>query len=467
MGSSRFDATTRYMMTAVLLAAPALPAVASADSLLASYEYSEVGCLVVTSPDGGMTMTWPLCGGTGVPPATDGDCVLKMGWIGETDRKVEIKHEWTDCMTFDLPGIVAGVAELQVDVYIAAPSAVPQIVGIWDDILGWIEGWPVPTPTDEWIPVSMYVGDLRDAGHDPYTGLDHIYALVFDNLTEDYGTIYVDNLRLTSATQLTFAERNWSVKHAAHVGPGWNYFSARPEIVWVDDDGLHLKVAQRDGLWLCSEVVCNDSLGYGSYVYTVQDCVDLLDQNIVLGLFTWDTYADPNLPGQDREIDFEFGKWGDPNNDNAQYVIQPWDAPGNMHRFDIDCSGPTEMTTHVMTWRSDAIHFTSYYGDFSLAPPAENVIESWSYSGSDIPPPGGETVRMNLWLADPNGPANGQDAEAVISDFRHFSSLLAAFAECMDGPDVSHPPGCEYADTDGDGDVDLADCAAFQQAFDG
>ena len=41
------------------------------------------------------------------------------------------------------------------------------------------------------------------------------------------------------------------------------------------------------------------------------------------------------------------------------------------------------------------------------------------------------------------------------------------FASCMTGPDVPYPSGCNVFDTDGDGDVDLMDAAAFQRAFTG
>jgi hypothetical protein len=45
-------------------------------------------------------------------------------------------------------------------------------------------------------------------------------------------------------------------------------------------------------------------------VFTIDSRVDLLDRNIVLGLFTWDTYA-PQY--NYREIDFEFSRWQNPS----------------------------------------------------------------------------------------------------------------------------------------------------------
>ncbi|MBP7747715.1 MAG: hypothetical protein KA383_16485 [Phycisphaerae bacterium] len=449
----------------VLAAAALLPARAPADTLLASYEQADVGHLVVTSPDAGLTPTWPLCGTTD-PAATAGTCLLKLQWANEDD-KVEVRHDWSDGHTFDLPGIVAGVAEIRADVYVASPGALPQVLGIWDDVFGWSEGWPAPTALNTWTTISMYVGDLRDSNNDAYTDLDHIYAVLFEDLPANHGTLYIDNLRLAPARTLAFAGRAWSVKHAAHVGPGWNYFSADPEIVWVAPEGLHLRIAHRDGRWLCSEVVGHDSPGYGLYVFTIDTCVAELDPRIVLGLFTWDTYAAAALPGQDQEIDVEFSRWGDPAKVNAQYVVQPWDQPGNLYRFEVDCVGPTQRTTHTFDWQPDRISFASYYGDFALVPAEEDVIQRWCYTGGDIPVPDGETVRMNLWLNNPAGPLDGQDAEVVIADFHYAPSAYAVLINCLTGPSVPAAPDCAAADTEGDTDVDVHDLAALQTNFPG
>lgn len=442
-----------------------LPARAPADTLLASYEPTEVGHLVVTSPDAGLTTTWPLCG-TSSPAATAGTCLLKLQWANEDD-KVEVRHDWFDGGTFDLPGIVAGVAEIRADVYFASPGTLPQVVGIWDDVFGWSEGWPLPTTLNTWTTVSMYVGDLRDANNDPFTNLNHIYALLFEGLTASNGTLYIDNLRRAPARTLAFAGRTWSVKHAAHIGPGWNYFSADPDIVWVAPDGLHLRIARRDGRWLCSEVVGHESPGYGWYAFTIDTCVAELDPRVVLGLFTWDTYAAAALPGQDQEIDVEFSRWGDPGNVNAQYVIQPWDQLGNLHRFSVDCGASPQRTTHTFDWQPDRISFTSYRGDCALVPAEGNVVQRWCYTGGDIPVPDGETVRMNLWLMDPAGPLNNQDAEVVIADFRYAASAHAVLIDCLTGPTVPTAPDCVAADADGDTDVDVHDLATLQANFPG
>jgi hypothetical protein len=240
--------------------------------------------------------------------------------------------------------------------------------------------------------------------------------------------------------EISFAGYDWRVKSGHQVGPGPNHFSDAEEDLWVDASGrLHMKIAERDGLWVCTEIVSKSSFGYGTYVVTLETRIDQLDPNIVVGTFTWDTYAPEH---HYREIDFEFGRWKDPENQNAQYVLQPWDFPGHRYRFDIDYPEPTEITTHVMTWAPDRIDFKSYYGRFRTSPPVADVIASWSYTGEGIPPAGGEQARINFWLVEGLPPTDGQEAEIVIAEFGFRAEYPGA--NCSDG-----------FDNDGDGLVDF------------
>ena len=238
---------------------------------------------------------------------------------------------------------------------------------------------------------------------------------------------------------ITFSGYDWEVKSSCEktIGPGPNYFSDREKDVWVDEAGqLHLKITKKDGNWYCTEVFTERSLGYGKYIFYTASRVDQLDKNIVLGLFTWDeTAPDDNY----REIDIEFSRWGKEINDNAQYVVQPWDSPGNIHRFNIELNG--DYSTHFFNWGPDSVFFQSLYGHPILPPNPEDIIESWTYTGGDIPPAGLENARINLWLFRGNPPSDGKDAEIIIKAFEFI-------------------PRCE-GDFDGDKDVDGSDLAAF------
>ncbi|MGH6635400.1 MAG: hypothetical protein ACRED0_04455 [Gammaproteobacteria bacterium] len=92
-----------------------------------------------------------------------------------------------------------------------------------------------------------------------------------------------------------------------------------------------MKITRSGGRWYCAEVVSADSFGFGTYRFSLDSPVDALDPNVVLGLFTWSD--DPAY--NNREIDIEFTRWGDPNNQNAQYVVQPYTLPQNIIRFDM------------------------------------------------------------------------------------------------------------------------------------
>jgi len=294
---------------------------------------------------------------------------------------------------------------------------------------------------------------------------------------ELYAYPHVHIHRTPADRAITFAHHNWSVKVGSNLGPGPNNFSDSTDNVWVDGNGyLHLKITNQGGQWYCSEIISDESFGYGTYVFTMESRVDLLDKNIVLGLFTWDTYA-PQY--NYREIDFEFSRWQDPANDNSQYVIQPWDTAGNMSRFDIDYTGPGNTTTHVMTWRPDGIYFKSYYGDFMLAPPPGNVINDWYYTGPDNPPPGGENVRMNLWLILGLPPSNGLEDEMIIKDFQFLTGISDQPGDINDDTDVGladfarvaarwqdencdiYNTWCGEADLNCSGDVGIDDISAL------
>ena len=213
------------------------------------------------------------------------------------------------------------------------------------------------------------------------------------------------------ARTLRFSGYIWNVKAGeARVGPGPNYFSGEPADVWVDKLGrLHLRIVKRGGRWYCSEVYSAKALGFGTYTFTLASRVDQLDKNVVLGLFTWDDAA-PEYAY--REIDIELSRWGDVAAANAQFVVQPWDHPGNRHRFEIALS--SVFSTHSFRWSAGEIFFSSYLGH---APTLGDAIETWSYTGADIPPAGAGHARINLWL-NSGAPSNGHSVEVVVESFR-------------------------------------------------
>jgi hypothetical protein len=207
---------------------------------------------------------------------------------------------------------------------------------------------------------------------------------------------------------IQFSGFDWIVKVSNNkVGPGPNLFSDSTSSVWVDGSGkLHMKILKQGGRWYCSEVILNATLGYGTYRWYLESRVDNFDPSVVLGLFTW---SDP-APENHREIDIEMSKWADPNNLNAQYVIQPYDVAANIFRFN---QPPVTTSNHGFNWRQGSVAFTSLSG-LDPTPNGSNVIQQRTFTNG-IPTSLDENARINLWLF--RGRAPKAEVEVVIGRF--------------------------------------------------
>ncbi len=211
-----------------------------------------------------------------------------------------------------------------------------------------------------------------------------------------------------SATTIQWSGMTWDVKNGNGLGPGPNNWSDSTDSVWVDsNDNLHLKVRRHRGKWLSAEVTSQDSLGFGDYEFRVETNTENYDKNVVAGLFT---YASDT-----EEVDIELTKFGDANNTNAHYTVQPYFNSGNTTGFDLGLNG--DFSTHSFDWTANSIDFESLHGHNSTPPTPGHVINQWTYTGADIPSEGAEKVHINLWLFQGNKPTNNQSHELVIDSF--------------------------------------------------
>lgn len=75
------------------------------------------------------------------------------------------------------------------------------------------------------------------------------------------------------------------------------------------------------------------------------------------------------------------------------------------------------------------------------------------------------------FVDDPVTPDTGVGTPPIVDmgayEYHVGAVEFEGFALCLSGPDNPHGVGCEPSDWDGDGDVDLADFAAFQLAYTG
>ena len=210
---------------------------------------------------------------------------------------------------------------------------------------------------------------------------------------------------------IEFSGYKWVTKetYGKHTGPGNNYFSGAKENAFVDKESkLHLKLTNVDGKWYCPEVRLVEQLGYGRYYFYMDSLPQVLDKNIVIGMFVYDLQDTTNFH---NEIDIEFSKWGHDSSFNSQFVIQPEEL--NAFRYESNLSLKTR---HMIELRKHKITFSSAYPSSDSAKASVEYIRfkkkpGYTYYTKD------ERVIFNVWLFRASEPSNLKEFEVIISRF--------------------------------------------------
>ena len=218
----------------------------------------------------------------------------------------------------------------------------------------------------------------------------------------------------TQAKDIQFGGYTWNVR-SGRGGPGPNVWDENN--AWLDTTtNLHLQISHRDGKWAGAEVTMRRRLGFGRYEFRTSGRLDLLDDNVVLGLFNYPT-GDVGSDGT-HEIDIEFARWGEAKNPMGNYTV--WPVVKSLQQvsssFPFTLTG--EQTTHRFSWSSDEVKFRSVQG-YRDDDRAE--INAWVYRPTEAsrhvsqqPMP----VHINLWLFNGLAPKNGREVEVIIHDFK-------------------------------------------------
>jgi len=293
------------------------------------------------------------------------------------------------------------------------------VEGTW-----WVKPYST-APLTSILPDSTWECDVTTGGIDQYA--KRYIAFIVPNgfiipggsfvneLPEElYNYTHVLHCRLPGTRIIDFCGYNWVVKQSeAQIGPDFNYWTDDENDVYIDEnDKLHLSIINKNEKWYCSEVIADTTLGYGIYSFKINTQENITPYS-VLGMFTWDEYSNTDYY---KEIDIELSQWGNSQNDNFQYVNQPWNNPANMYRFNI-------------------IDFENTIHKFISLKEDSSIINSWLYTGEDYHEPS-STVnpRINLWLHQHYPPQ--QNINFIISNF-YFNNLLNAptGVDASDGTD--------------------------------
>lgn len=205
---------------------------------------------------------------------------------------------------------------------------------------------------------------------------------------------------------LRFSGYDWTVRTAASDRGGQSN-TYDPTNAWTDKNGfLHLRMEEHDGVWSCAEVNLTRSLGYGSYIFVVQD-IGHLSPSDVLGLYTVDEFRTDNVRS---ELDMEFSRWGLAGTKNAQYVVQPFYVPENVSRF----MAPGGVLTHVLHWEAGRVSFRTVRG--ATAGNGASSVSEHVFT-SNVPTPAKETAHIGLYSYIRSKDSSQQPVEVVIEKF--------------------------------------------------
>ncbi|HTZ48425.1 MAG TPA: hypothetical protein VMH20_12580 [Verrucomicrobiae bacterium] len=282
----------------------------------------------------------------------------------------------------------------------------------------WVQPWPdrpfIPIQADSSWSTDTHLGFeyaalLVDAGYQPPPTMDVLpnQGVTVAAITTVKGS---GSIALAPTKPLKFSGYDWKVRTISSDRGGMNNLYDGDN-AWTDKKGaLHLQIKKKGDKWSCTEVISDRSFGYGTYITVVRD-VSLLEPSTILSFTTFDDWGGDQ---HYREMDTEFGRWGEPERkSNAQFGIQPFYVPGNLDPF----NAPAGPLTSSMHWESGRASFETVRGE-STHGSAPVVAQHVFTSG--VPTPGKETFQFLFYVVASEKAPETKDAEVVIEKFEYM-----------------------------------------------
>jgi hypothetical protein len=213
---------------------------------------------------------------------------------------------------------------------------------------------------------------------------------------------------LPSPKTLNFSGYEWTTSAGPIFRAGSrNFFD--PANAWTDETGaLHLRISGSPGKWAGSEVKLTRSLGYGTYRFQLRD-ISHLEPSALLTLIAWDGVGTESTR---RELDVELGRWGNPENTNVNYVVQPYYVPANFVAFRV----PPGAYTHSLRWEPGQVTFSTVAGSVNTG---GRVISRHVFT-SGVPSPEGKSVRIGLYVFHQGKIPLKNENEVIIDKFEYL-----------------------------------------------
>jgi hypothetical protein len=282
----------------------------------------------------------------------------------------------------------------------------------------WVQPWPdkpfIPIQADSTWGTSTHLGFeyaamLVEPGYHPPATMDIAPtqggSVVTVSIVKGSG-----EPQLAPVKPLRWSGYDWDVRTISADRGGLNNLYGADN-AWTDASGaLHMRITKKGDRWSCAELEMTHSLGYGTYIITVRDTTQL-EPAAVLSLNTFDDWGGDQ---HYRELDIEFGRWGEAASKNdAQYGIQPFYVPGNVAPFVL----PKGTFTHSMHWESGRASFKTVRGS-SMQPGARVAAEHVFTSG--VPSPGQEKFQLLFYVVASEKSPLQHENEVVVEKFEYL-----------------------------------------------
>jgi hypothetical protein len=138
--------------------------------------------------------------------------------------------------------------------------------------------------------------------------------------------------------------------------------------------------------------------------------VSHLEPSAVLTLITWDGVG---TESNRRELDIELSCWGNRDNTNVDYVVQPYYVPANFVAF----RAPPGLYTHSFRWEPGKVTFSTLAGSGNTGD--GRVINQHVFT-SGVPPPEGQSVRIALFVFNQGLVPLKNENEVIIDKFEYL-----------------------------------------------
>lgn len=236
----------------------------------------------------------------------------------------------------------------------------------------------------------------------------------------------------TWAQPFSFAGMIWERKSGCG-GPGPNCWLPANAAL-VDSDGVHLRLTRAASHWYAAEIRTALQVPAGSYSVRLIGRPDLLDPNVVLGVFLYDDAAGEAGDPCPAELDLESSRFGDASAANGHFVTYGSGLCGAADLMDFSYALTGTYTTHQIDWSPGAVTFRLMHGHRCMPELPEYLIAERTYDSSRIPAAAGMRLHLNLWAFAGQAPTDRNEVDVVIHDIVTSCAAVAAAPALVAAP---------------------------------